>query len=291
MAENDENTPLDEKLKGEKKAQEEEDPLADGKQQQLLSKDELQDYKDQIKQELKKELLKEIKHDLKRYASEESEQIAESVDEDARDLYIEQHSAEKDQEIKLKEKKEPKVTITLKTFLKLATHALKYANQDIPKHKWVEVIGLLAGKYDENTGHLDILDAYPMGHGNAVYAEIKDYKNYFRAFKDLKKKKLFICGWYHSHPTYDLFLSDEDIGTQNRYQRLWKKSVALVVDPYKIDGSSYGFKIFRSHAKSNKYYEVPFTLKGALNVKALPDLLEFLYPLVEGKPVFLEYDE
>ncbi|TFH26912.1 MAG: hypothetical protein E4G98_06630 [Promethearchaeota archaeon] len=129
-----------------------------------------------------------------------------------------------------------------------------------------------------------------MGQGNAVYAEIKDYKNFARAFHDLKAKGLFICGWYHSHPSYGLFLSGEDIGTQARYQKLWSKSLALVVDPYQIDGTSYGFNIFRANLKTQTWYNVPFSFKDNLDKRVLPDLLDFINPVIDGKALFLEYD-
>ena len=130
-----------------------------------------------------------------------------------------------------------------------------------------------------------------MGHGTAVYAEIKDYKNYVRAYKDIQKKKLFVCGWYHSHPSYGLFMSVEDFGTQMRYQKLWKRAIALVIDPYMIDGTDYGFKIFRADMRGSEWYPIPYIIKGALDTSALPELLKFIYPIVDGKALYLEYDE
>ncbi|MEJ2278373.1 MAG: hypothetical protein P8Y70_11590, partial [Candidatus Lokiarchaeota archaeon] len=136
-----------------------------------------------------------------------------------------------------------------------------------------------------------IEDAYPMGHGNAIYAEIKDYNNFSRAYEDIRKNNLFICGWYHSHPSYSPFMSSEDVGTQSRYQRLWEKAVALVIDPYEIDGTRLGFKIFRANLKKKKWFEIPFRVKEPLDVKLLPELLEFINPIIDGKPIYLEYDE
>ncbi|MFX1380610.1 MAG: hypothetical protein ACFFA4_16125 [Promethearchaeota archaeon] len=182
------------------------------------------------------------------------------------------------------------IYISVKAILKIASHALKYANSKIPKESWVEVIGLLAGKIDENNV-IHIEDSYPMGHGTAVYAEIKDYKNYVRAFKDIKRHKLFICGWYHSHPSYGCFMSNEDLGTQARYQKLWDKAVALVIDPYQIDGKSTGFEIYKADFKSKTWYPLVYGIKGSLDVKMLPEILKFMNPIIEGKAVYLEYDE
>lgn len=191
------------------------------------------------------------------------------------------------------EKKKPamKVLLSVQAYLKIASHALKYAHEKIPKSQWVEVIGLLAGKLNEDVMVLLVEDAYPMGHGNAVYAEIKDYKNYVRAWKDIKKNKQFICGWYHSHPSYGCFMSNEDIGTQARYQTLWENAIALVIDPYKIDGTSLGFEIYRANLSTRKWFPVKNKIKGSIDMQMVPEILKFMNPIIEGKALYLEYDE
>ncbi|GAH44694.1 unnamed protein product, partial [marine sediment metagenome] len=102
---------------------------------------------------------------------------------------------------------------------------------------------------------------------------------------------LVICGWYHSHPSYGCFMSREDLGTQARYQKLWDKAIALVIDPYQINGKSLGFEIYRANFKTKKWFSIPFDIKGYLDVRMLPEILEFMNPIIEGKPVYLEYDE
>ncbi|MHA1377172.1 MAG: hypothetical protein ACTSRG_02205 [Candidatus Helarchaeota archaeon] len=240
--------------------------------------------KKRIKEELKKELLEEIYKELK---IEENEKL---LDTSSSKVTIIETPQEKPAPIQ-KVKTEEQLLITVTAILKISSHSFKYANSNIPRDDWVEVIGLLAGKLDDDGTTLNIEDAYPMGHGSAIYAEIKDYKNYVRAFNDIKKKNLFICGWYHSHPSYGLFMSTEDIGTQSRYQKLWNKSVALVIDPYLINGDSYGFDIFRADLKRKKWYSVPFKIKGSISPKTLPELLKFIDPIIDGKEIFLEYDE
>ena len=227
--------------------------------------------KKKIKEQIKKELLEEIYNELQL-----EEEIEEEITYELIDTQPLEHPT-----LNVKENLEPipmepiktvaendkikeEIQITVKSILKIATHSLKYANSKIPKEDWVEVIGLLAGKYDDANGVLHVEDAYPMGHGTAVYAEIKDYKNYVRAFRDIKKNKLFICGWYHSHPSYGCFMSREDLGTQARYQKLWDKSIALVIDPYRINGRSLGFEIYRANFKARKWFSIPFDVKGNL---------------------------
>ncbi|MFX0076462.1 MAG: hypothetical protein ACFE96_13555 [Candidatus Hermodarchaeota archaeon] len=252
--------------------------------------------KHKIKEKIKKEILEEV------YTELQLEELQDEITAEIIDVKPISHS--EDFKAKLEpipmepvktvarnDKIEATIAITIKAILKIASHSLKYAHLKIPREQWVEVIGLLAGNYDDSNGILHIEDAYPMGHGTAVYAEIKDYKNYVRAFKDIKKKKLFICGWYHSHPSYGCFMSREDLGTQARYQKLWDKAVALVVDPFLINGKSVGFEIYRANFKAKKWFSVPFDIKGHLDIRMLPEVIEFMNPIIEGKPAYLEYDE
>lgn len=252
-----------------------------------------------IKDIIKKELLEEIFEELKLEEKELVNEISSMISKKTPEKKTIKHSTTttKSQAIKAEEKImtegkiEREVYISVKTILKVASHALKYANSKIPKQKWVEVIGLLAGNVDNKNGILNIEDYYPMGHGTAVYAEIKDYRNYARAFRDIKKQKLFICGWAHSHPSYGCFMSNEDMGTQSRYQKLWNKAVALVIDPHLIDGTSAGFEIYRADLTTKTWYPLVYGIKGSLDIRMLPEILDFMNPIIEGKAVYLEYDE
>jgi len=262
-------------------------------------------YKDSIKESLKKKIKEQLKKELLEEIYEELKLEEDMLTEEISGMIAKKTSKAP----KLKDAKKPapkpkvkketsiidasiekEVFITVKAILKIASHALKYANSKIPKKDWIEVIGLLAGKVDKE-GLIQIEDAYPMGHGNAVHAEIKDYKNYVRAYNDIKKNKFFIVGWYHSHPSYGCFMSNEDMGTHAAYQTLWDKAVALVIDPYQIDGTSTGFEIYKADIKTSTWYPLVYGIKGSLDIKMLPEILEFMNPVIDGKPVYLEYDE
>lgn len=239
-------------------------------------------WKKQFRDELKKELLAEIYKELN---LEEKRSKEENV--------------ERPKKIRTKQimaQTEPvhsneTVIISIKPILKIASHALKYANRRIPQSKWVEVIGLLAGKLDPSGTILTVEDAFPIGHGDAIYAEIKDYKNYVRVFNAVKKRSLFICGWYHSHPTYGLFISQEDFGTQVRYQQMWDKSIALVIDPSEIDGSRWGFGIFRGDLRARRWFSIPYALKEPIDSRVLPSLLNFIWPIIDGKTSYFAFEE
>ncbi len=252
--------------------------------------------KNKIKDKIKKELLEEIYNELQLEEDELTEEISDMLAQKSKTVL--KHSRKpiinrvkkKVLGTQMDENVEKEVYISIKAILKVASHALKYANPKIPKKKWVEVFGLLAGKLDDND-ILHIEDAYPMGHGTAVYVEIKDYKNFVRAYEEIRKQGLFICGWAHSHPTFSCFLSPEDTRTHTRYQKLWDKSVALVIDPYQIDGTSAGFEIYRLDLKTKAFYPLVYGIKGDLDIKMLPEILEFINPIIEGKALYLEYDE
>jgi 26S proteasome regulatory subunit N11 len=40
-----------------------------------------------------------------------------------------------------------------------------------------------------------------------------------------------VVGWYHSHPGFGCWLSGVDISTQNSFEQLNPRAVAVVVDP------------------------------------------------------------
>ena len=237
--------------------------------------------KRKIKEKIKQELIDEIREELQLEEDELTEEITSMLIKKSSSKpvikltkiptnnVVENNKAETQE----KEEIQKEIYISVKAILKIASHALKYANSKIPRERWVEVIGLLAGKLDGNNV-IHIEDSYPMGHGTAVYAEIKDYKNYVRAFKDIQRQNLFICGWYHSHPSYGCFMSNEDMGTQARYQKLWDKAVALVIDPYQIDGKSTGFEIYKADFKSKTWYPLVYGIKGALDIGMLPEILK-----------------
>ncbi|MFX1505096.1 MAG: hypothetical protein ACFFDC_03180 [Promethearchaeota archaeon] len=194
-----------------------------------------------------------------------------------------------------------RVKIHLKAYIKLALHALKYANPSVPQNNWIEVIGLLTGHIESNDTPLACLvikDAFPIGHGTNVNAQINDPQSMVRVYNEIKShnKNQLILGWYHSHPSYGAFMSQTDYETQVRYQRLGARNsqitapIALVIDPTKISSSSYGFKIFRLK-EDMKTWEEPQYMVLNCPLGSLPELINTLLPLTEEKGrMFLEYD-
>ncbi|MFX0123371.1 MAG: hypothetical protein ACFFAE_07000 [Candidatus Hodarchaeota archaeon] len=194
-----------------------------------------------------------------------------------------------------------RVKIHLKAYIKLALHALKYANPNVTQIDWKEVIGLLTGHIESNDTPLACLivqDAFPIGHGTNVNAQINDPQSMVRVYNEIKShnKDQIILGWYHSHPSYGVFMSQTDYETQVRYQRLGARNsqitapIALVIDPTKISNGSYGFKIFRLKEDLKTWEEPQYKVLNC-PLGSLPELIKTLLPLTEEKGrMFLEYD-
>ncbi|MHA2365363.1 MAG: Mov34/MPN/PAD-1 family protein [Candidatus Hodarchaeales archaeon] len=189
-----------------------------------------------------------------------------------------------------------RIRISIKAYVKLALHSLKYANPNIPKRDWVEVIGLLTG-YIENKdtplARIIVTDAFPIGHGTDVNVQIQNPQSHVRVYQE-KEKNNIIVGWYHSHPSYGAFMSQTDYQTQLRYQKLARSGemtqpFALVIDPTRINKSSYGFKIFRLTNNYREWEEPRFEILN-LETTGVPEMLETLLPLTEGRAMFLEYE-
>ncbi len=155
------------------------------------------------------------------------------------------------------------IVVEANAYLRMATHALKYANHNIPRDDWVEVIGLLTGKVINSETPLEqilVKEYWPVTHGNAVSVNILDAEPVMDILKK-KNQDEFIIGWAHSHPSYTPYLSEDDVNTQARYQALWSSSIAIVIDPSMISKKNYGFKVFRN-ADSRTYYELDYVVSG-----------------------------
>ncbi|KAL0219139.1 hypothetical protein P9112_004792 [Eukaryota sp. TZLM1-RC] len=154
------------------------------------------------------------------------------------------------------------VRISAIALLKLVTHAHSGGN--------LEIMGVMSGRVIENT--FVILDAFPLpveGTETRVNAGA-DADVYMTQFRDLSEKlgrSEFMCGWYHSHPSYGCWLSGIDVMTQRTNQQMgpW---VAVVIDPVRTAaagsveiGSFICYPDGYSPCKSSESWEVVPTSK------------------------------
>mmetsp|Transcript_41978 Transcript_41978/g.65590 ORF Transcript_41978/g.65590 Transcript_41978/m.65590 type:complete len:296 (-) Transcript_41978:4393-5280(-) len=106
---------------------------------------------------------------------------------------------------------------------------LRHGRAGIP----VEVMGLILGKIE---GPIKILvdDVFAMpqtGTGVSVEAIDPVFQTKMLDMLSQVGKASNIVGWYHSHPGFGCWLSGVDINTQQSFEQLNKRAIALVIDP------------------------------------------------------------
>ncbi|KZV64827.1 Mov34-domain-containing protein [Peniophora sp. CONT] len=106
---------------------------------------------------------------------------------------------------------------------------LKHGRAGVP----MEVMGLMLGEFvDEYT--VQVIDVFAMPQsGTTVSVESVDYVFQTKMVEMLKQtgRPEMVVGWYHSHPGFGCWLSSVDINTQQSFESLNSRSVAVVVDP------------------------------------------------------------
>jgi len=106
---------------------------------------------------------------------------------------------------------------------------LKHGRAGVP----MEVMGLMLGQFvDEYT--VQVIDVFAMPQsGTTVSVESVDHVFQTKMVDMLKQtgRPEAVVGWYHSHPGFGCWLSSVDINTQQSFESLDPRSVAVVVDP------------------------------------------------------------
>ena len=106
---------------------------------------------------------------------------------------------------------------------------LKHGRAGVP----MEVMGLLLGNFvDEYTIQIKDVFAMPQS-GSSVTVESVDPVFQTKMLDMLQQtgRSEMVVGWYHSHPGFGCWLSSTDCNTQQSFENLNKRSVAIVVDP------------------------------------------------------------
>eukprot|EP00887_Chlorella_sp_A99_P002237 scaffold10.g2237.t1 len=104
---------------------------------------------------------------------------------------------------------------------------LKHGRAGVP----LEVMGLMLGEFvDEYT----VVDVFAMPQsGTGVSVEAVDPVFQTKMLDMLKQvgRPEMVVGWYHSHPGFGCWLSGVDVNTQQSFEALNARAVAVVVDP------------------------------------------------------------
>ncbi|CAH3156900.1 unnamed protein product [Porites lobata] len=106
---------------------------------------------------------------------------------------------------------------------------LKHGKAGVP----MEVMGLMLGEFvDDYT--VRVIDVFAMPQsGTGVSVEAVDPVFQAKMLDMLKQtgRPEMVVGWYHSHPGFGCWLSGVDINTQQSFEALSERAVAVVVDP------------------------------------------------------------
>jgi len=106
---------------------------------------------------------------------------------------------------------------------------LKHGRAGIP----LEVMGLMLGEMiDDYT--IKVVDVFAMpqsGTGVSVEAVDPVYQTKMVEMLEQTGRSETVVGWYHSHPGFGCWLSGVDVNTQQSFEQLNERAVAVVVDP------------------------------------------------------------
>ena len=97
----------------------------------------------------------------------------------------------------------------------------------------MEVMGLMLGEFidDYTVRCIDVFAMPQSGTGVSVEAVDSVFQsNMLELLKQTGRGEV-VVGWYHSHPGFGCWLSGVDMGTQQGFEQLNSRSVAVVVDP------------------------------------------------------------
>ncbi|KAI6192769.1 hypothetical protein M3Y94_01318900 [Aphelenchoides besseyi] len=121
---------------------------------------------------------------------------------------------------------------------------LKHARSGVP----MEVMGLMLGEFvDDYT--ISVLDVFAMPQsGTGVSVEAVDPVFQTKMLDMLKRtgREEMVVGWYHSHPGFGCWLSSTDISTQQSFEALSARAVAVVIDPVQSVRGKVIIDAFRS---------------------------------------------
>lgn len=106
---------------------------------------------------------------------------------------------------------------------------LKHGRAGVP----MEVMGLMLGEFIDATT-VRVIDVFAMPQsGTGVSVEAVDpvfQTNMLDMLKQTGRPEM-VVGWYHSHPGFGCWLSSVDVQTQQSFEQLNQRAVAVVIDP------------------------------------------------------------
>jgi proteasome lid subunit RPN8/RPN11 len=130
---------------------------------------------------------------------------------------------------------------------------LRHGKAGIP----IEVMGLMLGKFIDQT-HIQVQDVFAMpqtGTGVSVEAIDPVFQTKMLDMYEQNGSSDVIVGWYHSHPGFGCWLSGVDINTQQNFEYLNKRSVAVVIDPVQSVNGKVVIEAYRLNSPLSRIQE------------------------------------
>merc|ERR1712048_292381 len=120
---------------------------------------------------------------------------------------------------------------------------LKHGRAGVP----IEVMGLMLGEFvaDYTVRVIDVFAMPQSGTGVSVEAVDPVFQAKMLDFLQQTNRPEMVVGWYHSHPGFGCWLSGTDVNTQQSFEQLNQRAVAVVVDPIQSVKSKVVLDAFR----------------------------------------------
>jgi len=159
---------------------------------------------------------------------------------------------------------------------------IKHAKED----QKIEICGILIGEVfkDSNGPYLEISDIIRGEHADNQAGQVMfthETWEYINSVKDGQFSDKLIVGWYHTHPRFGIFLSDQDVFIhKNFFDKPWQ--VAFVFDPIQEEE---GFFIWRNGIpeKTKHYWLEGKEVVDSTDIKKIEKLLAERVSTVEEK--------
>jgi len=121
---------------------------------------------------------------------------------------------------------------------------LKHGRAGVP----MEVMGLMLGDFvdDYTVKCVDVFAMPQSGTGVSVEAVDPVFQTKMLDMLRQTGRPEMVVGWYHSHPGFGFWLSGVDINTQQSFEALNQRAVAVVVDPIQSVKGKVVIDCFRS---------------------------------------------
>jgi 26S proteasome regulatory subunit N11 len=106
---------------------------------------------------------------------------------------------------------------------------LKHGRAGVP----MEVMGLMLGEFvdDYTVRCIDVFAMPQSGTGVSVEAVDPVFQTQMVDMLKQTGRPETVVGWYHSHPGFGCWLSSVDVNTQQSFEQLTDRAVAVVIDP------------------------------------------------------------